>query len=253
MSRRLVQIGIVGLLMMSVALCVPSMTYARPPGKNWHLVFDSEFQGNVIDRSQWAILNGWANNNVVSRPKNCFLDGHGHLVLTLGRGTGCQLASARYDGAGSNSYGIRVGDYVEARIWFPGPGIMPTPEISNWPAFWAVGLHWPVGGEIDIAEATGGLSIDYHSGTLNEDTGVVPGNWGNSWHTYAVYREVGTDGLYYDGQLVRTISTHDSGHPESIMLTSGATGPTSPQDYCCGGPVNPEARMLVDWVRAWRQ
>ena len=218
-----------------------------PLGRAWTEVFDDEFNGTSIDKSRWVALNGWGNNNVTSNAKNCSESG-GNLILALpGDGTGCDLYSSQKDGAGANAHDLLVGDYLEARIWFPGPGSSPTSTLDNWPAFWAYdgSGNW-LAGENDIAEALGHMEFNYHS-TGQNSTASPPGNWGNSWHVYGIYRSATQVQVFYDGVLVETLATSDNGGPESIMFTSGVT------DACCGAPAvyGPAGNVLVDWVREW--
>jgi hypothetical protein len=211
---------------------------------------DDEFNGTSIDTTKWVALNGWRNNNVTSNAKNCIENGGGDLILALpGDGTGCDLYSNKAFGAGANAHDLLVGDYLEARMWFPGPGSSPTSTIFNWPAFWAYdgSGNWKAG-EIDIAEALGRIEASYHSTSANVN-GFAPsgGNWGNSWHVYGVYRGATQDQIFYDGILVGTVATSDDGGFQSIMFTSGNS------DACCGAPsiTGPAANVLVDWVREW--
>ena len=221
-----------------------------PLGRTWTQIFDDEFNGTSIDTSRWAKLT-WGLNNVTGTPADCTESG-GYAVLALpGNGTGCDLASAPGYGAGANGYTLPIGGYVEARVWFPGPGSTPTSTIDNWPAVWALGVNpggsGEPGGEIDFAEALGHLQINYHSSTANVAVATPAGNWGNSWHVYGVYRGATEDQVFWDGTLVGTVATADNGAPETIILTSGSA------NACCGAPVQTGAagNVLVDWVRAW--
>ena len=220
-----------------------------PLGRNWTAIFDDEFNGTSIDASRWVGLNGWSNNNVTSNAKNCTESG-GNLILALpGDGTGCDLYSSTTYGAGANAHSLLVGDYLEARIWFPGPGSSPTSTIDNWPAFWAYdgSGNWNAG-ENDIAEALGSMEYNYHGSSGCRNINLrPPGNWGNSWHVYGVYRTATQVQVFYDGVLVGTQTTCDNGGPEPIMFTSGAS------NACCGAPsvYGAAANVLVDWVREW--
>jgi beta-glucanase (GH16 family) len=229
-------------------------TQSRQPvgdrlGKTWTQVFDDEFNGTSIDMSRWVALNGWKNNNAISNAKNCSERG-GSLILALpGNGTGCDLYSSKKYGAGANARDLLVGEYVEARIWFPGPGSGPTSTLYNWPAFWAYdgSGNWNEG-EIDVAEALGHMEANYHGASAGENVATTTGNLANSWHVYGVYRGATQDQVFYDGTLVGTVTTSDDGGPESIMLTSGNT------NACCGAPsqTGSAGDVLVDWVRAWK-
>jgi hypothetical protein len=135
-----------------------------PLGRLWTPSLDDEFNGSAIDTSKWVALNGWGNNNVTSNAKNCTESG-GNLVLALpGDGTGCDLYSSKHYGAGSNAHDLLVGDYLEARVYFPGPGTAPTSTLYNWPAFWAYdgSGNW-LAGENDVAEALNWMEYNYSS------------------------------------------------------------------------------------------
>jgi hypothetical protein len=214
----------------------------------WTEVFNDEFNGTSVNTSKWVALNGWKNNNVTSSAKNCTERG-GNLVLALpGNGTGCDLYSSRKYGAGASAHALLVGDYLEARIWFPGRGTTPTSTCDNWPAFWAYdgSGNW-LAGENDIAEGFGHMEVNYHSTTANATVASPPGRWCNSWHVYGIYRATKQIQAFYDGVRVATYSTSDNGGPQPIMFTSGASA------SCCGAPTltSPAGNVRVDWVREW--
>jgi hypothetical protein len=201
-----------------------------PLGRAWTGVLDDEFNGTAIDTSKWVALNGWGNNNVTSNAKNC-TEGGGNLILALpGDGTGCDLFSSKNFGAGANSHDLLVGEYIEARIWFPGPGTAPTSTLYNWPAFWTYdgSSNW-LAGENDIAEPLGTMSYNYHSTTSDQNV-TPPGLWGNSWHVYGIYRGATQVQVFYDGVLVATVP------------------------ICCGAPsaYGAAGNVLVDWMRDWK-
>ncbi|HET9093563.1 MAG TPA: family 16 glycosylhydrolase, partial [Solirubrobacteraceae bacterium] len=155
----------------------------------------------------------------------------GHAILTLASpSSGAEI--------GTQSFGLAVGQFAQARIEFPGSGA----TIDNWPAFWTSGNDWPAGGENDVAEGFGALTVNYHSPTVVHLTGQVPGDWGGHFHVYGIYRGRSVSRVYWDGRLVRTYSTADNGEPETILLTLGAG------DHVVTGPAG---AMVVDYVRVW--
>jgi beta-glucanase (GH16 family) len=213
----------------------------------WTRIMDDEFNGTSIDRSKWVALNGWGNNNVTSNARNCTESG-GHLILALpGNGTGCDLYSSQRYGAGAHARNLLVGAYLEARIWFPGPGTSPTSTLYNWPAFWAYdgSGNW-LAGENDIAEALRHMEYNYSSNRMS-GTLSPPGRWGNSWHVYGIYRAATQVQVFYDGVLRGKVRTNDDRGPEAIMFTSGKT------NACCGAPTayGAAGNVRVDWVREW--
>jgi hypothetical protein len=231
-----------------------SQPVGDPGGKNWTLAFDDEFNGTSIDTSKWVNYKGWIGNGVTSSSADCTESGGNLVMSTPGNGTGCFLSSSPGLGAGSNAWLLRVGGYVEARIWFPGPGSTPTSTIDNWPAFWTLGATtYERGGEIDIAEVNTGLTVNYHSSSTNLHVASPPGIWGNSWHVYGVYRVSSTlDEVFWDGNMVGSFTPQDSGEGQMIIFVSGET--SSCGGATCGGPTQygPAGNVLVDWVHGWR-
>jgi len=219
----------------SAAPAVPSAAAAAPMGfaGAWTSVFDDEFNGNTLDTNRWMpnwYGDGGVMNDVATYASNVS-QSNGHLVLTLaGPNSGALVGS---DVPGGHK--VSVGEYVEARVQFPGNGT----SIDNWPAWWISGPNWPAAGEHDIAEGLGDLTVNYHSPSGPHNQGTIPGTWSNAFHTYGVLRAADHADVYWDGQLVKSYPTDDDGQPEQMILNAGGSGSS-------GG-----SQMLVDWVRAW--
>ena len=200
----------------------------------WRLVFHDEFNGNSLNQNTWNDRNGWTNqNNVTDSLSNVIVRG-GRMVMRLASATsGAEIST--------NRFSLRVGEYAEARIRFAGHG----QYIDNWPAWWISGANWPSGGENDIAEGLGPLTINYHSpaGALN--TGSPAGVWAGGFHTYGIYRGRLYSRVYWDGRLVRTYRTNDDGQPQMLIFTMGYGGNGSTPYTGASGA------MVVDYVRAW--
>jgi hypothetical protein len=198
----------------------------------WKLVFSESFDGSSLNRNVWNAHDGWTNQNAVTDALGNVRLSDGHAILTLASGSsGAEL--------GTRHFSLKVGDFAEARIRFAGDGH----TIYNWPAFWASGPDWPQGGENDIAEGFGALTINYHSPALVEHSGAIPGRWAGRFHVYGIYRGRTYSSVYWDGKLVRAYRTDDNGQPETLLLTLGA-----------GDEIRTGAAgaMIVDYVRAWR-
>jgi beta-glucanase (GH16 family) len=200
------------------------------PGR-WRLVFRSEFNGNSLDQAVWNAHNGWTDQNgVADSLANVTVD-QGHAVLTL--------ASAQ-SGAeiGTNSFRLKIGEFAQARIDFAGHGA----TIYNWPAFWTSGPDWPHGGENDIAEGFGALTVNYHSPTVTHMSGRIPGVYAGAFHVYGIYRGPDYTRVYWDGKVVGAYKTYDDGRPQTLLLTLGAG------NHVVTGAAG---AMIVDYVRAW--
>jgi beta-glucanase (GH16 family) len=212
----------------------PVKTTPTPLGVrgSWKLVFSDSFDGSALNRKVWNAHDGWTNQNGVSDSLGNVAVRSGRAILTLASGSsGAEL--------GTLHFSLKVGDFAQARIKFAGNGH----TIYNWPAFWASGPEWPHGGENDIAEGFGALTINYHSPSMVEHSGAVPGDWSNRFHTYGIYRGRTYSSVYWDGKLIRTYRTYDDGQPETLLLTLGAG--TDVRTGSAGA-------MIVDYVRAWR-
>lgn len=197
----------------------------------WTLVFDDEFNGDALNTSVWNTHDGWTNQNgVTDSAANVTVSG-GHAILTLASpSSGAEI--------GTQSFGLAVGQFAQARIEFPGRGA----TVDNWPAFWTSGPDWPAGGENDVAEGFGALTVNYHSPTVVHLTGRVRGDWAGRFHVFGIYRGRTFSRVYWDGRLVRTYGTADNGEPETILLTLGAG------DHVVTGPAG---ALIVDYVRVW--
>jgi hypothetical protein len=197
----------------------------------WKLVFSESFDRSSLNRSVWNAHDGWTDQNGVTDALGNVRVRDGHAILTLASdSSGAEL--------GTRHFSLKVGEFAEARISFAGDGH----TIYNWPAFWASGPDWPRGGENDIAEGFGALTVNYHSPDLVEHSGAVGGNWAGRFHVYGIYRGTNFSRVYWDGKLVETYRTDDDGQPETLLLTLGAGNETR---------TGAAGAMIVDYVRAW--
>lgn len=205
----------------------------------WTLAFSDEFNGSAIDTNKWNLNEGKRQNNVINHASNVTVSG-GNAILTLASSSsGGMLTSATADNVGTNHYQFPIGGYAEARINFPGNGT----AIYNWPAWWTVGNGWPQNGENDVAEGLGRLTVNYHSTSLNQNYGAIPGVWSNAFHTYGIHRKAGSVDIYYDGALVKSYRTAEPGVGHALVLNVG-NGNTPAYGTA--------SQMKVDWVRAYR-
>ena len=225
------------------------------PSGTWVQVFDDEFNGTSVDSSKWA-SNWFGGNNLnhtAENPANITFPGDGTCTMQVnnnaladpangvaaGDAAGCLLTSNPNNGGGIGAgFWAQVGDYAEARISFPGSGS----TIYGWPAWWTDGESWPNDGEIDIFEGLGTATSNYHSPAGANNSGTIAGTWSNSFHTYGAHRKASSVDIYWDGNLVRSYTTSDSGARHYLLLTNG------PRNSERGATSN----MKVDWVRVWR-
>ena len=199
-------------------------------------VFDDEFSGTTLDTSAWDTHDGWTNQNNVTDHASNITESGGNVILTV--------ASASSGAAIETiNYTLDVGDFAEAKIDFPGNGT----TIYNWPAFWAAGPGWPASGEQDIFEGLGTATANYHYAVNGNNTQAgpfdIPGTWSNAFHTYGIYRGSTYCDVYYDGVLVKTYPTSDTGTGENLLVTLGASNTPA---------YGTASEVKVDYVRAWQ-
>ena len=215
------------------------------PGE-WEVAFSDDFAGTSLDESKWQpywYVDGSEMNKVGTYERNVAVS-NGELRLTLESSSAGALVHTDFTGG----YRFPVGSYVEARIWFPGN--TDGSEAYNWPAWWVSATAsdgWPSSGEHDIAEVLnvsgqGKVTVNYHSPSGAHNQGAVPGNWASGWHTFGLHRKASSADVYYDGQLVKTYPTDDTGAAEILILNHGKHDSIAP----VFGEV-----LRVDYVRAW--
>lgn len=217
-----------------------------PAGKTWNIKLSEDF--NTLNRQLWTpywFSEGGTMNNVGTYSSNVAIE-NGELTLKLESSSRGALMSTnpRDFVAGHSGFEFKYG-YVEARIFFPGSGS----TCYNWPAFWTDGQQWPQNGEIDIAEPlSGNMTANYHYGLdgvhRQKNSGTIAGNWGGSWHTYAVHREPGKNTHYFDGVKVWEYTTDDAGAMHYLLLNVGNGGTAVYGDA---------SKVRVDYVRVWEE
>jgi beta-glucanase (GH16 family) len=71
---------------------------------------------------------------------------------------------------------------------------------------------------------------------------TVPGYWCDGFHTYGLHRKANGADFYFDGRLIRSITTHDDLADHELIFN---TGHKSGRTYGAG------AVLQVDYVRVW--
>ncbi len=241
--------------------------------KNWKLVFEDHFDGETLDQSVWTYETGFLRNGepqcFTDRPENVFLQDSCLVIRTL---------REKYRGAEYTSASITTGKKLgftygrlEMRAKLPR-------SRALWPAFWTLGsnyyregVNWPLCGEIDIMEMTGGKGLrDYqaipavHWQSAETGKPAIAGGRDHlythhrplceDFHIYAVEWDAGSMAFYFDDLLIFTcdITPDMQGafhHPHSIILNTSLehwdehTYPNEetdlPQDY------------IIDYIRVY--
>jgi beta-glucanase (GH16 family) len=241
----------------------------------WELVWQDEFEGEAINRSNWTYdLGGWGWGNgeaqyYTDRPENARVE-NGLLVIEARQE---KYENSYYTSARLLTQGLQEFQYgrIEARIKVPyGAGF--------WPAFWMLGSdfqrnpddpydsNWPDAGEIDIMEHVG-REPDLIMGTVHGPgySGALGiGRWNRQdydiaedFHTYAI--EWNYDGItwIYDGEPYFTLERDAVGEREwvfdkefFIILNLALGGQLA-------GPIGLDtkfpANVYVDYVRVYQE
>jgi hypothetical protein len=158
-------------------------------------------------------------------------------------------SGADHDGYSIISPNSYTSGIFEARIYFPRAS---DGEIADWPALWlssawSGAVTWPDGGEMDLAEGiSGDLSVTYHyavDGTM-EATLRVPVTSAPGWHVVTGVWSTGQWDVYYDGNLVQTISgKYVVSDPMNIIVSAYAGR--------YGNLPGQPSTVRVSYVRIW--
>lgn len=224
------------------ATAVPTSTPIATPvplpattEEGWELVWQDEFEGDVIDPSNWTYdIGGWGWGNgeaqyYTDRPENARVE-NGLLVIEARQE---RFEDSYYTSARLITQGLQSFKYgrIEARMKVPeGAGL--------WPAFWMLGndfernpadpfdSNWPHVGEVDIMEYVG-REPDLIMGTVHgpgySGAGGL-GRWNrqeyaiaDDFHTYAI--EWDEEGIrwFYDGELYYTLTPQLVGNREWVF------------------------------------
>ena len=243
--------------------------------KNRKLIFEDHFDGEALDRSVWTVETGFLRNGepqcFTDRPENLFVQDGCLYIRTLRE----QYRGAEYTSASittGRTLGFTYGR-LEMRAKLPR-------SRALWPAFWTLGscyyregINWPLCGEIDIMEMTGGAGLrDYQAipavHWLSKESGkpAIAGGRDHlhthdrplceDFHVYAVEWDKQSMTFYFDDLVIfRCDITPDMqgafDHPHSIILNTSLehwdenTYPNEdtdlPQDY------------IIDYVRVYEE
>jgi beta-glucanase (GH16 family) len=246
---------------------IPTPIAARA---GWELVWNDEFDGDAINRSDWTFDlggGGWGNGEAqvyTDLPENARLE-EGLLVIE-GRKEPNDQGGFQFTSARLKTQGLKTFQYgrIEARLKVPaGAGV--------WPAFWMLGSNfdqvgWPDCGEIDIMEyvgkdptvVIGTLHGPGYSGALGLK-GSSPQDYAiaDDFHTYAVEWDKDQISWFFDDVEYHTLTRDDVGSDRWVfdqpffLILNLALGGT------LGGFISPDtvfpAQVYADYVRVYQR
>lgn len=233
------------------------------------LVFQEEFNSNILDTNIWSYdigtgNNGWGNNELqyyTNRPENIQV-ANGLLKITaiseVYLGSNYTSAKILTKGKLEQQYGR-----IEARMKMPwGKGL--------WPAFWMLGADigtnpWPGSGEIDIMEYLGNQPTKifgtvhgpgYSGGeSISKSFDLQNDRFDNDFHVFGIEWGENYINFYVDDKLYNQITPEDVtgdwvfNKPYFLILNMAVGGnlPGSPNS----DTTFPQ-EMLVDYVRVYQ-
>lgn len=243
--------------------------------EGYELVWNDEFDGDSIDRSNWTYdIGGWGWGNgeaqyYTDRPENARVE-NGLLVIEADFE---QFEESYYTSARLLTQGLREFQYgyIEARIKVP-------EGVGTWPAFWMLGAdfgrenedpndsNWPDVGEIDIMEYAG-RDPDLVLGTIHGPGYAGAGGltkWNrqefpiaDDFHTFAIDWDYDGIRWYFDGELYSDKGRDSVGDREWVfdqpffIILNLALGGT------VGGPIGFDTKfpqyLYVDHVRVYQR
>lgn len=177
-----------------------------PAGKKWVVVWQDEFEGEVLDAVKWNRLGDWKRRDGYWVKEDAYLNGKGQLVLrTRKDGDRFTCGAVNTKGKFERAFG-----YYVARCKMPR-------QPGHWPAFWLmgdgvgkVGDDGRDGTEIDIIEVPwrdGRLTVNLHwdgYGKEHKSAGhkfqrpeVMEG-----WHTFGLWWTEAEYVFHVDGREV---------------------------------------------------
>ena len=214
-----------------------------PAGQQWKLVWQDEFDGQVLDETKWNRLGDKKRRDGWWIQSDAYLNGKGSLLLRT-RKDGPRYTCGAVNTAGKFEHAF---GYYAARVRLPR-------QEGHWPAFWLmadgvnrVGNEGRDGTEIDIIEVPwrdGRLTCNLHwdgYGKEHKSAGLKFSRPGvmKDWHTFSLLWQPTEYVFYVDGEEVwRSAAGGVSQVPEYIKLTEeigtwgGDITKAALPDYC---------------------
>lgn len=238
--------------------------------EGWELVWNDEFDGDAINRSDWTFDlggGGWGNGEAqvyTDRPENARLE-EGLLVIE-GRKEPNDQGGFQFTSARLKTQGLKTFQYgrIEARLKVPA-------GAGTWPAFWMLGSNfdqvgWPDCGEIDIMEyvgrdptvVMGTLHGPGYSGALGlKGNSLQDHAIADDFHTYAIEWDEDHISWFFDDVEYHTLTRDDVGSERWVfdqpffLILNLALGGT------LGGFISADtvfpAHVYVDYVRVYQE
>jgi beta-glucanase (GH16 family) len=267
-GRRILMNRLLSGLYLQIFLFVPVFS-GLANAQNWQLVWSDEFDGTIINESNWTHEiggNGWGNNELqyyTDRDTNSYIE-NGYLVI--------QALKENYSSWNYTSARLKT----QGKVFFKYGKILARMKLPYsqgiWPAFWMMGenissVGWPACGETDIMELIGGENRDNTVyGTAHwADANGQHAQYGNSYtlssgifadnfHLFSVIWDEQSIKWYVDNHLYNeldiTSATLSEFHNNFFILLNIAVGGVWP-GYPDSTTVFPQ-KMYVDYIRVYQ-
>jgi beta-glucanase (GH16 family) len=216
---------------------------SRPPSGVQRLVFDEEFSGPTLNRTNWSPYFSPGNGgNGLRRPTAFRIDKRGWLVVTATTVDG-EVVSGGMALKHDYTYG-----YYEFRVRTePDSTGITNAVVLTWPQ----SGRWPGDGEIDMYEAgiatSGRRTFDsfVHYDSTNKQYAFEHRVDPSQWHVVAMLWAQDRITIYRDGRAVWTLRDQAAiprvAHHVCVQL-----------DLMRSRTLNRPVRMYVDYVRIWQ-
>ncbi len=225
------------------AAAPPKTTAAAPPASpnqpaDNKLVFSDDFGGSALNTSWWSVYDTTSTSTPTSRVPSLLSVSGGALHVSTSGNSGSGLCLCQAGVKSTTPYGrwdVRARMSADTTHGF---AIMLWPNAEN----------WPVGGEIDLAEAPTAsrsqIQFTDHYSSSNQQYKFFQNGDFTAWHTFSVEWTHSYIKYWIDGVLMTTITTAGM-IPTGAMHLALQAGPDT------DSPAATSAVMDVDWVRVY--
>lgn len=244
----------------------PAATAGPAAPGSWHLVFQDDFNGTVLDPSRWTTCYDWnldGCTNAGNHESEWYLPGQ----VSVGGGV-LSLTAVRRTTRGSNgdSYPWRSGMVSTGRDHWDGTprhtfnqgyfaAAIRVPSAEGlFPAFWLMPDTRTTPPEIDIAEFAGTapqVQLNVHwagpgGADRHQQRRYGPVDVHTGYHVFALDWESNSLTWYVDGVSRYRVTDHVPDVPMELLLNLAVGYPMAPAASL------DSAVMKVDWVRVWQ-
>lgn len=264
-----------GIMQYSEYKMAAAQSAPAPAGQQWNLIFNDEFNDNVVDPLKWGKCYYWYSQYYDGCPNSNERQYYRGSQVTESGGS-LRLTAAKQDVQGWNGTAEQTYNYTSGMVatvkynyetythvpfattygFFEARMKLPAGQ-GLWPAFWLLEEDQTGPPEIDIMEFLGHdtttIHMNYHypeNGHQQAQTSFMGPDFSSGWHTYAVNWEPGKITWYIDGVARKTFTGNQVTDKPMYIIMNLAVGGSWPGDPDTSTPF--PATMEVDYVRVYK-